>query len=109
MRQSYKRVTKQASLMVGRYLHARQMKRAKKKLKFNRTRLKRLTPDIERKAQAKFQDIPQKLKSTLEKVNYIAKQKRGTLIIFTFGMPLKLSASAKEKLASSTSSPAKSP
>ncbi len=77
VRQSYKRVVKQASIAVGRYLHARQMKRAKKKIKFIHTRLKRLVRDIERKAQVKFEDIPQKLKDTLKKANHIAKQKRG--------------------------------
>lgn len=75
--QSYKRVAKGASIAVGRYLHARQMNRAKKRIKFIRTRLKRLVRDIERKAQAKFEDIPQKLKDTLNKAKHIAKQKRG--------------------------------
>jgi IS5 family transposase len=77
VRQSYKRVAKEASIMVGRYVHARQMKRAKKKLKFIRTRLKRLSRDVRRKAEAQFEDIPQKLKDTLKKADHIAKQKRG--------------------------------
>ncbi len=58
-------------------MHARQKKRANKKLKFIRTRLKRLTRDVERKARNKFEEIPQSLKSTLEKAKHVAKQKRG--------------------------------
>jgi len=77
VRQSYKRVTKEASIMVGRSLHARQKKRANKKLKFIRTRLKRLVRDVERKARDKFEEVPQNLKNTLEKAKHIAKQKRG--------------------------------
>lgn len=49
LRQSYARVAKQASIMVGRYRHAKQMKRAKRQLKFMRVRLKRLIRDTRRK------------------------------------------------------------
>jgi len=48
-RQSYIRVAKQASIMVGRYSHAHQFKRARRMLKFLRTRLGRLIRDIGRK------------------------------------------------------------
>ena len=49
LRQSYLRVAKRASIMVGRYSHAHQFKRAGKALKFLRTRLGRVIRDINRK------------------------------------------------------------
>jgi len=49
LRQSYLRVAKRAALMVGRYTHAHQFKRARRELKFLRTRLGRLIRDIGRR------------------------------------------------------------
>ncbi len=49
LRQSYLRLAKRAAIMVGRYSHAHQFKRARRALKFLRTRLGRLIRDIERK------------------------------------------------------------
>jgi transposase, IS5 family len=49
LRQSYLRVAKRAAIMVGRYTHAHQFKRARRALKFLRTRLGRVTRDIRRK------------------------------------------------------------
>ena len=49
LRQSYLRVAKRAAIMVGRYSHAHQFKRARKTLKFLRTRLGRVIRDINRK------------------------------------------------------------
>jgi transposase, IS5 family len=49
LRQSYRRVAKRAAIMVGRYSHAHQFKRARKALKFLRTRLGRVIRDINRK------------------------------------------------------------
>jgi IS5 family transposase len=49
LRQSYLRVAKRAAIMVGRYSHAHQFKRARRSLKFLRTRLGRLIRDIRRK------------------------------------------------------------
>ena len=49
LRQSYLRVAKRAAIMVGRYTHAHQFKRANRALKFLRTRLGRLLRDINRK------------------------------------------------------------
>ena len=49
LRQSYLRVAKRAAIMVGRYTHAHQFRRARKALKFLRTRLGRLIRDIGRK------------------------------------------------------------
>lgn len=52
LRQSYVRVAKRAAIMVGRYTHAHQFKRARRQLKFLRTRLGRLIRDIRRKTAA---------------------------------------------------------
>ena len=49
LRQSYRRVAKRASIMVGRYTHAHQFKRMRRELKFLRTRLGRVIRDIRRK------------------------------------------------------------
>ena len=49
LRQSYRRVAKRAAIMVGRYGHAHQFKRARRELKFLRTRLGRVIRDIRRK------------------------------------------------------------
>jgi len=49
LRQSYARVAKRAAIMVGRYSHAHQFKRARRALKFLRTRLGRIIRDIHRK------------------------------------------------------------
>jgi IS5 family transposase len=49
LRQSYRRVAKRAAIMVGRYTHAHQFKRARRELKFLRTRLGRIIRDIRRR------------------------------------------------------------
>ena len=49
LRQSYRRVAKRAAIMVGRYSHAHQFKRASRALKFLRIRLGRVIRDIRRK------------------------------------------------------------
>jgi transposase, IS5 family len=49
LRQSYRRVAKRAAIMVGRYTHAHQFKRAGRALKFLRIRLGRVIRDIRRK------------------------------------------------------------
>jgi transposase, IS5 family len=49
LRQSYLRLAKRAAIMVGRYTHAHQFKRAGRELKFLRTRLGRIIRDIRRK------------------------------------------------------------
>jgi IS5 family transposase len=48
LRQSYVRVAKRAAIMVGRYSHAHQFTRARRALKFLRTRLGRIIRDINR-------------------------------------------------------------
>jgi transposase, IS5 family len=49
LRQSYLRLAKRAAIMVGRYTHAHLFKRARRELKFLRTRLGRIIRDIRRK------------------------------------------------------------
>jgi len=49
LRQNYLRLAKRAAIMVGRYTHAHQFKRARRQLKFLRTRLGRIIRDIRRK------------------------------------------------------------
>ena len=49
LRQSYSRVAKRAAIMVGRYSHAKQFKRARRSLKFLRVRLGRVIRDLRRK------------------------------------------------------------
>jgi IS5 family transposase len=49
LRQSYRRVAKRAAIMVGRYSHAHQFVRARRQLKFLKTRLGRVVRDIRRK------------------------------------------------------------
>jgi IS5 family transposase len=49
LRQSYLRVAKRAAIMVRRYTHAHQFKRARRELKFLRTRLGRIIRDVRRK------------------------------------------------------------
>ncbi len=53
LRQSYLRVAKRAAIMVGRYTHAHQFKRAARAVKFLRTRLGRLIRDLNRKIEGK--------------------------------------------------------
>ena len=53
LRQSYLRVAKRAAIMVGRYSHAHQFKRARRALKFLRTRLGRVIRDIGRRIEGK--------------------------------------------------------
>jgi len=53
LRQSYLRLAKRAAIMIGRYTHAHQFRRARKALKFLRTRLGRVIRDIRRKIDGK--------------------------------------------------------
>jgi IS5 family transposase len=49
LRQSYARLAKRAAIMIGRYTHAHQFKRARRELRFLRARLGRVIRDIDRK------------------------------------------------------------
>jgi IS5 family transposase len=53
LRQSYRRVAKLASIKAGRYIHAKQFKRARREIKFLRTRLGRVIRDIRRQLDKK--------------------------------------------------------
>jgi IS5 family transposase len=53
LRQSYVRVAKRAAIMAGRYAHAHQFRRARREMKFLRTRLGRLIRDVGRKIEGK--------------------------------------------------------
>jgi IS5 family transposase len=63
LRQSYQRVSKRACIMAGRYIHAKQFRRARRELKFLRTRLGRVIRDIRRQIdgngalEGKFHDL----------------------------------------------------
>ena len=76
LRQSYKRVAKTNMIMVGRYRHAKQMKRARKAMKKLNTYLGRVIRDVERKVSATMKDIPLKLKEALIKAKRIYHQTR---------------------------------
>lgn len=77
LRQSYIRVVQKAAIRVGRYIHAKQMKRAKRELKFIRVRLGRLIRDIERKVKTVTHRLPVDFDITLRRAKRIYKQKRG--------------------------------
>jgi IS5 family transposase len=79
LRQSYLRVAKRAAIMVGRYTHAHQFKRARRALKFLRTRLGRLIRDIRRKidGNAVLEDRFAELLGLAVKVRYQDQHQRG--------------------------------
>jgi transposase, IS5 family len=58
LRQSYRRVAKRAAIMIGRYTHAHQFGRARRELKFLRTRLGRVIRDIRRKIEVSLRPGP---------------------------------------------------
>lgn len=70
LRQSYIRVGKQAAIKVGRYAHAKQFKRMRRKLRKLRTYVGRLIRDIRRKAN----QIGDELADVLEKAERILNQ-----------------------------------
>jgi transposase, IS5 family len=79
LRQSYLRVAKRAAIMVGRYTHAHQFKRARKALKFLRTRLGRVIRDIRRKIEG-YADLETRFGSLLDlalKVRLQDQRRRG--------------------------------
>jgi transposase, IS5 family len=79
LRQSYLRLAKRAALMVGRYSHAHQFKRANRALKFLRTRLGRLIRDINRKSagDARVQTLFAPLRALAIKVRWQNQRQRG--------------------------------
>jgi transposase, IS5 family len=79
LRQSYLRVAKRAAIMVGRYSHAHQFKRARRELKFLRTRLGRLIRDIARriKGNAELQARFGPLLDLAAKIRFQDQRRRG--------------------------------
>ena len=87
LRQSYLRVAKRAAIMVGRYTHAHQFKRARRQLKFLRTRLGRVIragisfaePDISRQidGNAEFQSRLGPLLDLAQRVRTQSQHQRG--------------------------------
>ena len=79
LRQSYLRLAKRAALMVGRYSHAHQFKRANRALKFLRARLGRLIRDINRKSagDARVQTLFAPLRALAIKVRWQNQRQRG--------------------------------
>jgi len=80
LRQSYVRVGRHAAMKTGRYLHARQKRRARRQLKFLRVRLRRLLRDVRRKMErvpALSERTVKRLESALGRAWRIAHQQRG--------------------------------
>ncbi len=80
LRQSYTRVAKLAAIKTGRYLHAKQRRRARRELKFMRVRLKRLIRDVRRKEDTTTSmSLPTlvRLDNAMRKASQIAYQQRG--------------------------------
>lgn len=73
LRQSYARVAKLASIKVGRYTHAKQFKRARRELKFLRTRLGRVIRDVRRGLDAR-PDLIETFKDMLALATRVQKQ-----------------------------------
>jgi len=79
LRQSYLRVAKRAAIMVGRYSHAHQFKRARRELKFLRTRLGRVIRDINRqiKDRPELEELFAPLRGLAVKVRHQDHRQRG--------------------------------
>src|SRR5260370_26735464 len=80
LRQSYVRVARHAAMKTGRYLHAKQKKRARRQLKFLRVRLRRLIRDVRRKMlalPALSERTVQRLDNALDRAWHIPHQQRG--------------------------------
>jgi IS5 family transposase len=75
LRQSYTRVAKRATVMAGRYAHAKQFKRMNGRIKFLRTRLGRLIRDIRRKIDSEA-ELQETFAVPLSKASQIRRQKQ---------------------------------
>jgi IS5 family transposase len=75
LRQSYTRVAKRATVMAGRYAHAKQFKRMNKQIKLLRTRLGRLIRDIRRKIDG-HAELEMAFAGALSKASQIRRQKQ---------------------------------
>ena len=77
LRQSYVRVAKKAVMMSGRYRHAKQMKRARRKEKFIQVRLGRVIRDIRRQLEQR-EDLKPLFAEALHKATIAYKQQRNS-------------------------------
>ncbi len=80
LRQSYVRVARHAAMKTGRYLHAKQKRRARRQLKYLRVRLRRLIRDVRRKMErvpALSERTVKRLDHALGRAGRIAHQQRG--------------------------------
>jgi transposase, IS5 family len=75
LRQSYLRLAKRAAIMVGRYTHAHQFKRARRALKFLRTRLGRIIRDIRRKIEGNA-ELQERLAPLLDLAHRVCHQEQ---------------------------------
>jgi IS5 family transposase len=74
LRQSYTRVAKRATVMAGRYAHAKQFKRMNRQIKLLRTRLGRIIRDIRRKIDGDA-ELQEAFAVALSKASQIRRQK----------------------------------
>jgi IS5 family transposase len=80
LRQSYVRVARHAAMKTGRYLHAKQKRRARRQLKYLRVRLRRLIRDVRRNRErvpALSERTVKRLDNALGRAWRIAHQQRG--------------------------------
>ncbi len=103
------RLAKRAAIMVGRYIHAHQFKRARRALKFLRTRLGRLIRDIGRKIEGDpaLEERFAPLLALAVRVRFQEARQRGPKV-YALHAP-ESNASAKASRALPTSSAARSP
>jgi IS5 family transposase len=79
LRQSYVRLARHAAMKTGRYLHAKQKKRARRQWKLMRVRLRRLIRDVRRKMErvpTLSEGTVKRLDGALDRVWHIAHQQR---------------------------------
>jgi IS5 family transposase len=108
LRQSYRRVAKRAAIMVGRYTHAHQFKRARRALKFLCTRLGRVIRDIRRRIDGN-EALEERFAGLLALAVRVRlqDQRRSAALRSTRCTPPKSNASAKAKTGRRTSSAAR--
>jgi transposase, IS5 family len=108
LRQSYLRVAKRAAIMVGRYTHAHQFKRARRQLKFLHTRLGRIIRDIRRKIEGNsaLEDRFGPLLALASRIRHQEQRQRGPKV-YSLHAP-EVEASAKARPVPPTSSAARS-
>ena len=107
LRQSYLRVAKRAAIMVGRYTHAHQFKRARRQLKFLRTRLGRIIRDVRRKIRPMPHGRIALVRCSILHCGFAIKSSANADQRSTHGTPPRWSASAEARHGRRTSSAAR--